>query len=359
MEIETQAIANRVLKKHLALENEKHDLSKRMGFYTGILTLQAAAHQITRFGSDEVWPWVRKHFEDYLAEKRQFHGNFKNYFCGGNGTALLLWKEKLPEAKEACIRYADELLNEAPRSERNAFIRRCDTGSDKIIIDTAFAVCPFLAFTGMALDNQAYIDEAIHQGLTLVDLLRNPENGLLHQTKNIVGPGLFSEDHWSRGNGWGMLALAELLVALPSSHARYAEVVAAYRDLLKSCLAYQGESGLWYQEMTFNDDKKSYVETSGSGLILYALGVGLELGIVDPGQREAFTRGLRGYLNYILPDGSVLHTCRSCCCPGEGTIQDYLATPPVLNDPHAFGPAILAFGQAHLLGVKTIAIAQE
>jgi unsaturated rhamnogalacturonyl hydrolase len=122
-------------------------------------------------------------------------------------------------------------------------------------------------------------------------------------------------------------------------------------ELVRACLAYQDDEGLWHQEIT---DHTSYVETSGSGLILYAMGVGLEKGVLSDEDLAPFLTGLRGYLNYIAPDGSVYHTCRGCLCPGEGTILDYKARAPLLNDTHAFGPVTLAFGQAYNLGIRQI-----
>jgi unsaturated rhamnogalacturonyl hydrolase len=101
-------------------------------------------------------------------------------------------------------------------------------------------------------------------------------------------------------------------------------------------------------------DFKSYAETSGTGLILYALGAGIERGLLKAEVMEAFIKGLRGYSQYILPDGSVFHTCRGNLNPGAGTIADYKQAPPVLNDPHAFGPVTLAFGQALKLGITEL-----
>jgi unsaturated rhamnogalacturonyl hydrolase len=208
-----------------------------------------------------------------------------------------------------------------------------------------------MLFAGLALYRREYVSEAIYQALTMCELFRDPANGLLHQCKNFCGPGLLSEDHWSRGNGWGLLALSELVGYLPGDHPRRVEVEGAFTDLVRACLRAQDERGMWHQELT---DVESYVETSGTGLILYAIGVGLEQGLLPAEARQAFVNGLRGYLAYIRPDGSVYHTCRGCLCPGQGTLFDYKVRAPVLNDPHAFGPVTLAFGQALSLGIAEL-----
>lgn len=124
-----------------------------------------------------------------------------------------------------------------------------------------------------------------------------------------------------------------------------------FTELVNACLSVQDDKGVWHQEMT---DLKSYVETSGTGLILYALGVGIEQGLLPPAAMDSYIKGLRGYSQYIQPDGTVFHTCRGNLNPGTGTIAEYKQTPPVVNDPHAFGPVTLAFGQALKLGITEL-----
>jgi len=67
--------------------------------------------------------------------------------------------------------------------------------------------------------------------------------------------------------------------------------------------------------------------------------------------RAALEQGLRGYLSYIALDGSVHQTCTGCLCPDGGALPAYLARAHKLNDTHAFGPVVLAFGQAAAIGL--------
>ena len=124
---------------------------------------------------------------------------------------------------------------------------------------------------------------------------------------------------------------------------------------MDSCRKFQDEHGLWHQEMTRHD---AYVETSGSGLILYAIGRGVEIGVLPESYRDILLKGLRGYLSYIAVDGSVFHSCCGCLCPGEGKVEDYMNRSWIMNDIHSFGPVVLAFSQAYKLGIKKISIAE-
>jgi unsaturated rhamnogalacturonyl hydrolase len=125
-----------------------------------------------------------------------------------------------------------------------------------------------------------------------------------------------------------------------------------YRDLVDACLRVQDPvAGLWHQEMT---EPKSYIETSGSGLILYAIGAGIGCGLLKgEGYKAAFEKGLKGMLSYIALDGSVHNTCVGCLAPGDGSPEAYIRHAHKINDPHAFGPLVLAYGQAVGLGMVT------
>jgi unsaturated rhamnogalacturonyl hydrolase len=330
----------------------RHDELHRLTDYRGVLSLHAYA-RLALIGEDpEMLTDCRQRLLPFVRGELTFPDvNFTNYYCGGNGAAFLFRQGHLPEAADAVRHYAEDLVRNAPRDENDIFCHPKHPGEERIWIDVAFAVTPFLLFAGLALARDDYVEEAFRQTAKMCGILRDPANGLLHQCKNFRDPGLLSEDHWSRGNGWGLLALSELVNYLPPDHPRRPAAEALFTDLIAACLEMQDAEGVWHQELT---DASSYVETSGTGLILYAVGVGLQKGLLPPELRERYDAGLRGYLDYIGPDGSVYHTCMGCLCPGEGRIIDYKARAPVLNDPHAFGPVTLAFGQALNLGITEI-----
>lgn len=343
----TLKFADALARKHKAVYGELEQ-------YTGTVTLHGLARLASESGQSEALVRIQEELKPFIAGEMNFGCNFPNYLCGGNASAWLFLKGMLPEAAETVRFYADELLNDAPKdSEGILEMIRGEKG--RIWIDVAFAVTPFLIFAGMGLNEEKYIEEGVQQTFKMVDIFRNPDTGLLHQSRGFCGEKKLSEDHWSRGNGWGAYALCELACQLPEGHKHKAESVARFKSLMNCALNFQDEQGLWHQEMTWNTRKPaSYVETSGSGLLLYALGTGIQAGIADAHWIEAFRKGLRGLLGYVTPDHDVFHTCKGCLCPGEGTKFDYAAMPPVVNDRHAFGPLVLCFGQASHLGFKTL-----
>jgi unsaturated rhamnogalacturonyl hydrolase len=339
----TCEIALRAFETHARLHPLTH--------YTGILSFHGLAYLSLSVNDTAITSMCRSHVLPFVRGERRFAVNFQNYLCGGNGAALLLWQGALPEAAEPVHACAEELLYQAPRDADGIVCMPTDLTRTRIWIDAAFAVTPFLLFAGLAFGDDRYIEEAWQQSRKMVETLRDEETGLLHQCRGFRGPGLRSLDHWSRGNGWALLALADLAHFLPVDDPRRPAAERLFCDLVLACLRYQDDDGLWHQELT---NRESYVETSGSGLILYALGVAIEQGLLPTTLRTQFSAGLAGYQQYIGGDGAVYHTCRGCLCPGDGSQQAYEARGPLLNDPHAFGPVTFAFAQALRLGITEL-----
>ncbi|NJO69146.1 MAG: hypothetical protein HC830_07580 [Bacteroidetes bacterium] len=148
----------------------------------------------------------------------------------------------------------------------------------EMFIDVAFAVSPYLLYAGLKFDKPEYVDYAVFQTLKSFRILEDEKTGLLHQGRGFQGEGVFSEDCWSRGNGWGAFALAILARDLPQAHPKRKEVVALAQQFFKTVIKFQNKEGLWHQEMTAHE---SYIETSGSGLLLYGIGVMLESGLLE------------------------------------------------------------------------------
>jgi rhamnogalacturonyl hydrolase YesR len=277
-------------------------------------------------------------------------GSIISYEAGGSGAAFLAWKNVAPELDQSVDGVADKMMRFQKRSPEDLMTANFAT-NDKIFIDVAFAVTPYLLYTGLKNNNPQYINMAVDETLGLFKILKDKNTGLLHQARGFNGKASISQDNWSRGNGWGAFALSILVRDLPKTHPRFNEVKALAKQFFTAAVRYQNAEGLWHQEMS---DQSSYVETSGSGLILFGLGVMIEKGLLDQKYINNFKLGLQGYTAYIGTDGSVSHTCFSCLAPNQGSKEDYKSRPWVFNDHHAFGPAILAFAQASKMGIDTI-----
>ncbi len=102
----------------------------------------------------------------------------------------------------------------------------------------------------------------------------------LQQSNGLFWHKLDSKNYWGRGNGWGASSTTELLQELPTTHAKYAEVLDGYKKQMNGLLAVQRESGMWMQLL---DSKASnnWEESSGTAMFLFAIFTGLKNGWLE------------------------------------------------------------------------------
>ena len=105
----------------------------------------------------------------------------------------------------------------------------------------------------------------------------------------------------------------------------------------------------------------AWEESSGTGLIAYSVGVGLREGVLDHDVfMPVFEKAVNGLAQHCLnADFSTERSCCGCLCPGsgeaKGTVQAYLCdVRPWRDEPHSFGPIMLAMIEADRNGLKTI-----
>lgn len=342
--VSTSAIANLVLNKGLNTVD--------MGAYPGSLLMQSMSELAVNQGGPELLSQTLDLFALYKQNRIKGRGSAISYEAGGSGAAYLTYLRKSTALTEQVATTAEKMMQKQTRSKDGIMTAGwLKDPNEQVFIDMAFAVTPYLLYSGLALQKPAYVDMAVSQTLDLFRILHDPATGLIHQGRGFTGKGSISEDNWSRGNGWGSLALASLVRDLPDSHPRKKDVNALAKQFFTAVLKHQNAEGLWHQEMS---DPRTFVETSGSGLLLYGLGVALEKNLIAKNKRADFQRGLSGLLAYVGPDGSVGSVCGPCLCPGKGTKADYAQKTGQYNDAHGFGPVVLAFAQALKLGITQV-----
>ncbi|HQK54175.1 MAG TPA: DUF4861 family protein [Sedimentibacter sp.] len=341
-QVSTREIIKSVFEKGLQKTN--------LDSYTGTLMMHGISEFALLYGSDTLMDRIIDIYKKFGAGEIKATGNFISYEAGGSGAAYLVWKEVANVLDKQVAVAADKMMKQQKRSPEGLMTAK-SAKDDQVFIDVAFAVSPYLLYSGLKFGNKEYIDFAVFETLELFSILKDKNTGLVHQARGYNGFGNLTEDNWSRGNGWAAFAISILIRDLPDSHPKRKELVKTARDFFNSVIRYQNKVGLWHQEMT---DTTSYIETSGSGLLLYGLGIMLEKGLLPNKYLGNFKKGLQGLTSYIGSDGSVSHTCSGCLCPGKGTKGDYKNHPWIYNDPHAFGPVILAFSQATKLGIDKV-----
>ncbi|WP_116951771.1 glycoside hydrolase family 88 protein [Jiangella endophytica] len=322
--------------------------------YYGVLAIYALARLADRYQDRGLLARVERILARFPDEVDHPPYNFASYRIGGCATAYEAARGRATGRHDLLAEYAEEMMT-APRDARG-ILEHIAPPRGRIWIDVAMAAAPFLLYAGRALDRPEYVDEAVHQAVALHDALLDTATGLLHQCEGFLGAGVRSTDHWGRGNGWGHLALAELAAGLSEDHPGHADVVARFVALSARLLPYQSRRGLWRQELP---DPGSWEESSGTGLITYSLGRGIEAGVLDPQTYgPAVRRGIAGLGGYAVnPDWSTENSCPGTLCPGDGTARAYVELrEPHRDEVHSFAAIILAMSVAPVVGVESVAL---
>jgi unsaturated rhamnogalacturonyl hydrolase len=115
------------------------------------------------------------------------------------------------------------------------------------------------------------------------DLLFDPNSGLFWRDA-VPNPNIMVDPPsiWSRGNGWVMAGLARVLQYLPATDARHGDYEQLLKSLAEKVAPLQRADGLWRTALvhTMAPDPDN-PETSGTGLLTFAMAFGVEQGILD------------------------------------------------------------------------------
>ncbi len=332
--------------------------------YFGLLAVWARAMGAVETGNEEALEDCRVFLRRYPDGVKHPGYNFDYYEVGGNGKAWLAMMGLFDEEKDNLRRYAERVMAQ-PKDDDGVLCMRREPEKKQIWIDVVHGTCPFMLFTGLALGEKTYIDFAVDQMVKTYAALTDRTTGLVHQARGFQ-PGditLVSPDHWSRGNGWGILGLCPLVEYLPADHPSRPAVEALFQNHLRALIRYQNERGVWTQEIGC---PYAWDESSGTGLIAYGLGVGLRLELLDAETfREPFERAIAGIgKQFIGPDFATYMCCEGCLVPGtgekKGSVEAYLTEKyPCKDECHSFGPLMLAALEAHRNGICEINVSRR
>ena len=202
------------------------------------------------------------------------------------------------------------------------------TSQTRFWIDDVWMIGSLQIQAYRATGDELYLNRAAGEIVAYLDSLQRP-NGLFHH-------GEMAPFFWGRGNGWVAAGLAEVLSELPKDHPHYHRILEGYRKMMYSLLKYQAEDGMWRQLI---DVESSWKETSCTGMIGYAISVGVKKGILPEEEfQSACQKAWLALTGYITEGGKIREVCVST---GQSTHMDYyLSRPSVTGDLHGQAPVL-------------------
>lgn len=218
------------------------------------------------------------------------------------GTPLLDLHERTGEDRylAAAVRQADAILA-GPRGAAGFLMM--NAARPELWIDSVYPM-GFLARLGALTGEATYADEAHRQLRHVEEHLVDHRTGLVRhlwlERPDSYPDGCF----WSRGTGWHVAALAEVVEALPG-HAEAGRAGDVLAGLLTAVVARQDATGLFHDVL---DDPGSPLESSGTLLIAYALALAGRLGLVGADRLDVARRALAAVARLVEPDGTIGRT---------------------------------------------------
>ena len=189
-----------------------------------------------------------------------------------------------------------EFLRTYRRDERGGIVYRQEQNNTFVFADGIGEMCPFLARYGKAYDNSGAINLAVGQILNYLEFGFDEKTGLPYHgydAENGMKYGLLG---WGRAVGWMMIGMVGTLESMNPAHPDYTRIKQAFRMLVSKVEIYQLEGGLYTWHLLA---KEGPVDTSATGMILYAIAKGVELGILIENHKNRLNKGRQALQNCV------------------------------------------------------------
>ncbi|RZJ63723.1 MAG: glycoside hydrolase family 88 protein [Flavobacterium sp.] len=173
--------------------------------------------------------------------------------------------------------------------------------------DALFMSPPVLVRLAEATGNQKYNIFMSKMWWDTTDFLFDKDENLFYRDKSFFqrrspnGKKIF----WSRGNGWVLGGLVQVLERLPKVDPNYKRFEDLYLKMVEKIATLQQEDGLWRPNLA---DPAEYTnkETSGSAFYVFALAWGINHGYLSKGKYLPIVlKGWRGLNDQVTAEGKL------------------------------------------------------
>lgn len=257
----------------------------------------------------------------------------------GTMAAALIEAGRIQESnvyKTLTENYADYICNRQFRFGDGTFARNRPY-KETLWIDDLFMSLSLLSILGVTSGNQSYFDDATRQVELFSGRMFNHEVGLFAHGWGMNAP-LRPKFYWGRANGWALMAMVELLDALPESHQKKKFVLDMFIAHLSGITRLQSKSGLWHQLL---DKSDSYTESSASAIFIYCIAKAINRGYISAVDYGPLVVLAWNALSKRINDKGQIEGI--CVGTGMGFEPMFYYNRPVnIYAAHGYGPTILA-----------------
>jgi unsaturated rhamnogalacturonyl hydrolase len=258
-------------------------------------------------------------------------------------------------------------IEEQPRTSEGNFWHK-KIYPNQVWLDGLYMALPYYMEYEVLYDNSENINDIYRQFFNVYDKMRDKNTGLYYHgydsTKSIFWANKetgLSQNFWLRSLGWYSMALLDTLnKADDKGSQNWNKLKEIFVQLCDSMLAFQDETGMWWQVPNYPNKGANYLETSGSAIYAYSLLKGARTGILeDEKYRKAGKKAFEGICNkYLKTKDGKLSLGGICLVAGlgpenkpnrDGSFEYYMSESIVEDDAKGVGPFILAYNEYRLL----------
>ena len=244
--------------------------------------------------------------------------------------------------------------NTIPKNADGGFWHK-QTYPNQMWLDSIYMGEPFLMRYAALGTCGTYCSDTVYtQMLLLAEHVRDTSTGLLYHAWDDSPAGQKaawanattgrSPSVWGRALGWYAMALVDLLPDLPAG-AQHDQLLAILQGLAMGLKNTQdATTGLWFQVVDQGSKADDWLESSGSGMFVYALKVGVNRGYLDSSYLTVANKGWQGMMSKVTTTTPSI----TGAVKGMGVQNNYAAyvattLMPLLTDsPHGLCAILLA-----------------
>lgn len=261
-----------------------------------------------------------------------------------------LYEETKDERYKACLDHLFGTMKDFPRTGEGAFYHAL-YNPHEVWLDglymTGLGCVKYAVMTG----DDELLDIAIQQPFVMYKTNYDEKTGLLRHAYDESKSAKWADKEtgksphvWGRGAGWFATAIMEMYEALPDDYdaQKRSDFEALIRKYFDTLLKYQDKCGRWYQILDLVDDKKNWIDNSGTFLILYGMAKAVALGVLDTSYAERIMRGYTDVIERSIRADEygfdIYDICLGTCV---GDYQYYIYRDKTVNDYHGTGGFLL------------------
>ena len=329
------------------------------------------------YKDERIINYLKEYCDEMIDEKGNVTGyRYEDFNLDNIRTARFVYRmyQLFPEEKNLkALKTMYKQLEKQPRTKEGVWWHKA-IYANQVWLDGIYMGLPYYTLSAQTLKGKKakkYYDDAVDQITKTDKRTYDAATGLWKHAWDETHTMFWadketglSQHTWARALGWYVMAMIEVLDALPEDYARRGEVIDLFKRAMAAVVRYQDkESGVWYDVLDVKDER-NYLESTASSMFTYCLLKGARLGYLDESYREAGVKAYEGIIkHFIRVDADKTISLTNCCSVSglgpdsnpkrDGSFEYYMSESIRDNDAKGVGPFIWSSLEMERLGYTT------